>query len=200
MWTATGALRDNSQAKGKDIRRVFESIDLPSFLNMKYPKDYEDRYKRVWTFIDSMIKYNETIEQILSVLALVSSNDEWDEKFDRVPIITCHAAKGLEWKVVFLPGISEGLFPYYRAEDDDAIDEERRLFYVACTRAKDNLYILHSEYRRAFGQGKTYEPSRFLNEVGLEQRKPKYLNVKEKIEYGIQSPNNEAVSGLAYWF
>jgi DNA helicase-2/ATP-dependent DNA helicase PcrA len=83
--------------------------------------------------------------------------------------MTIHAAKGLEFPVVFIGGMEEGLFPHSRTfQSDEELEEERRLCYVAITRAQKHLYITHAMRRRTFGEESPAEPSRFLNEIPLE--------------------------------
>jgi DNA helicase-2/ATP-dependent DNA helicase PcrA len=99
-------------------------------------------------------------------LALVTDLDAWQEEVDRVTLMTLHSAKGLEFAVVFLAGLEEGLFPHARAlEEDGGLEEERRLAYVGMTRAKQYLYLSHARTRTIFGATMPGVPSRFLDEV-----------------------------------
>jgi DNA helicase-2/ATP-dependent DNA helicase PcrA len=108
----------------------------------------------------------EGLERFLEEVALVSDQDELQEAPDRVTLITLHAAKGLEFPVVFIVGLEEGLLPHRRAlEDDRELEEERRLAYVGMTRAKDRLYLVHANHRSTWGVGAASEPSRFLAEL-----------------------------------
>ncbi|HKV40017.1 MAG TPA: 3'-5' exonuclease, partial [Blastocatellia bacterium] len=87
----------------------------------------------------------------------------------RVTLMTMHSAKGLEFPIVFIAGMEDGLFPHSRATDnEDELEEERRICYVAITRAKKNLYLTHAMKRWTFGQESPAIPSRFLNEVPRE--------------------------------
>ena len=107
--------------------------------------------------------------------ALISDADTIDDDEDKVTLITLHAAKGLEFPVVFLVGLEEGLLPHARAtasEDERELEEERRLAYVGITRAMKLLYITHAFMRTRFGQEEPSEPSRFLQalpEVAVER-------------------------------
>ncbi|MGH2445113.1 MAG: UvrD-helicase domain-containing protein [Candidatus Limnocylindria bacterium] len=108
----------------------------------------------------------EGLARFLEEVALVSDQDELDEAPDRVTLITLHAAKGLEFPVVFIVGLEEGLLPHRRAlEDERELEEERRLAYVGMTRAKDRLYLLHAHHRSTYGIGAQSEASRFLAEL-----------------------------------
>lgn len=111
-----------------------------------------------------------TLADFLEHVSLVMDNDSAVDS-NKVLLITLHSAKGLEFKVVFLPGWEEGLFPHQRALDEggkNALEEERRLAYVAITRAREKLYILTSFTRRIYGQWQNNTPSRFFNELPSE--------------------------------
>jgi DNA helicase-2/ATP-dependent DNA helicase PcrA len=108
----------------------------------------------------------EGLERLLEEVALVSDQDELEDRPDRVTLITLHAAKGLEFPVVFIVGLEEGLLPHRRAlEDERELEEERRLAYVGMTRAKDRLYLVHAHHRSTWGVGAASEASRFLAEL-----------------------------------
>lgn len=112
----------------------------------------------------------DNISAFLEHVSLVTDADALDDR-DMVNIMTLHAAKGLEFEVVFLPGWEEGLFPNQRALNDgnkNALEEERRLAYVGITRAKQLLFISYAASRRIFKQQQTSLPSRFINELALE--------------------------------
>jgi len=107
-----------------------------------------------------------TLEAFLQHLALVTDLDTWQEDVDRVTLMTLHSAKGLEFPVVFLAGMEEGLFPHARAlEEDGGLEEERRLCYVGMTRARQRLYLSYARQRMIFGTSMPGVPSRFLDEV-----------------------------------
>ncbi len=112
----------------------------------------------------------ETLEGFLDHAALVSEADQLDLQA-QVSLLTLHNAKGLEWPVVFIAGLEEGLFPHSRSLDEPAmLEEERRLCYVGMTRAQKRLFLTWAERRRRFGGGpyEPQEPSRFLREVPRE--------------------------------
>src|SRR3989454_4121791 len=111
----------------------------------------------------------ESLEAFLQHLALVTDLDTWQEQVDRVTLMTLHSAKGLEFAVVFLAGLEEGLFPHARAlEEAEGLEEERRLCYVGMTRAKQRLYLSYARSRTIFGSTVPGVPSRFLEEVPAE--------------------------------
>ena len=108
---------------------------------------------------------------------LATEADFWDARADRVSLLTMHAAKGLEFPVVFVVGLEEGLVPFSwepAASGDDILEEsgpdaeERRLFYVAMTRAKDRLFLSRTLQRSWRGQLRTLPPSRFLSDIAPE--------------------------------
>ena len=108
----------------------------------------------------------ENLEEFLADATLMSSADEESSK-NSVTLMTLHAAKGLEFPVVFLVGMEEGLFPSSRSYDDEMnLEEERRLAYVGMTRAKEKLYLTFAKSRFTFGTRNYTEPSRFLSELG----------------------------------
>ena len=108
--------------------------------------------------------------EFLAQVALVSDLDKnVDETADMVTLMTLHSAKGLEFPVVFLMGLEEGIFPHARCFDSKSeMEEERRLMYVGVTRAQDKLYLTYSKRRQMYGEYKYYNPSRFLNEIPTE--------------------------------
>jgi DNA helicase II / ATP-dependent DNA helicase PcrA len=106
-----------------------------------------------------------SLETYLQQVSLITDIDRWDDRSNAVTLMTLHAAKGLEFPVVFISGLEEGLFPLSRStEDPRDLEEERRLFYVGATRAKEKLYLFWSKNRKRFGESKSYK-SRFLKEV-----------------------------------
>jgi DNA helicase-2/ATP-dependent DNA helicase PcrA len=108
----------------------------------------------------------EGLARFLEEVALVSDQDTLEDRPERVTLITLHAAKGLEFPVVFIVGMEEGLLPHKRAlEDERELEEERRLAYVGMTRAKDRLYLVNARHRSTWGVGAASEPSRFLAEL-----------------------------------
>jgi DNA helicase-2/ATP-dependent DNA helicase PcrA len=108
----------------------------------------------------------ESLTAFLESVALVSDVDGYDEKLDRVTLITLHQAKGLEFPVVFIVGVEEKLLPHIRSMDDpDQMEEERRLCYVGITRAKKRIYLVHAFRRTFMGASTVNPPSRFLDDI-----------------------------------
>lgn len=114
------------------------------------------------------------LDEYLQQISLYSDLDDMDDAGNCVSIATIHSAKGLEFKVVFVVGLEDGIFPdSRRAEDKGEKEEERRLMYVAITRAKERLYLTRAKSRFRFGERKDAMPSEFLREAGFEDEKPK---------------------------
>jgi DNA helicase-2/ATP-dependent DNA helicase PcrA len=110
-----------------------------------------------------------SLESFLDKVSLVTDVDLYEDKGNRVSLMTLHCAKGLEFPVVFIVGIEEGLLPHYRrGEEIEDMEEERRLFYVGMTRAKEKLFLSRAEERSTFGVGRANLPSRFLDELPVE--------------------------------
>ena len=107
-----------------------------------------------------------TLEEFLEKVATDSDTDKYDEKAGKVTMMTMHSAKGLEFPVVFMPGMEDGLFPGHRAFDsEDGMEEERRLCYVGITRAKEKLYMTSAAYRVLYGKGDATRESTFMREL-----------------------------------
>lgn len=104
------------------------------------------------------------LDDFLAQIALIQDNDEVDQN-SSVTLMTLHGAKGLEFPVVFMTGMEEGIFPSYKAETQEAIEEERRLCYVGITRAEKELYLTNSISRLLYGCERNNPPSRFLKEI-----------------------------------
>jgi DNA helicase-2/ATP-dependent DNA helicase PcrA len=110
-----------------------------------------------------------SLETFLDRVSLVTDVDLYEDKGNRVSLMTLHCAKGLEFPVVFIVGIEEGLLPHYRRGDEiEDLEEERRLCYVGITRAKERVFLSRAERRSTFGVGRANLPSRFLDELPLE--------------------------------
>ena len=108
---------------------------------------------------------NVTIEEFMDRISLITNLDDSNER-NAVSLMTMHTAKGLEFPVVYILGIEEGILPYFKADNNpDELHEERRLFYVGMTRAKEMLYLSGSAKRRLYSKVQSQEPSRFLSEI-----------------------------------
>ncbi|MEG0570575.1 MAG: 3'-5' exonuclease, partial [Oscillospiraceae bacterium] len=118
--------------------------------------------------------------------SLYTDLDSLNSADDSVIMMTMHSAKGLEFKSVFIIGMEEGIFPSFRSISSDAeLEEERRLAYVALTRAKENLYITNCEQRMLFGSTSRNKPSRFINEIPFELTNYVDDTINSKINRGF---------------
>ena len=153
------------------IKRVLKVSGYEDMLNAEGTKETEIRFENLMEFIGVAIEFeNEnaenTLEDFLDSIALVSDVDNLDESTEAVTLMTMHSAKGLEFDDVFLVGMEEGLFPSKRSiEEDASTEEERRLCYVAITRAKDQLFLTNTKKRTLYGSTSFSLPSRFIDEI-----------------------------------
>ncbi|MDO4741893.1 MAG: UvrD-helicase domain-containing protein [Candidatus Saccharibacteria bacterium] len=145
-------------------QRAVEYFDFKNLVDDGTPST-EERIGNLDVLISNAGKY-ESLEEFLADATLMSSADE-ETRVNSVTLMTLHAAKGLEFPVVFMVGLEEGLFPGSRSQNDEAeLEEERRLAYVGMTRARERLFLTYAMSRYVFG-GKNYSvPSRFLTELG----------------------------------
>jgi DNA helicase-2/ATP-dependent DNA helicase PcrA len=109
--------------------------------------------------------FENRLGEFLEAMVLQKETDLYDPRADRVTLMTLHAAKGLEFPVVFIVGCEEGLLPYQRGNEWSDIEEERRLFYVGMTRAQQRLFLMHPKSRYLFGQQMNNPPSRFVDDI-----------------------------------
>ena len=150
------------------IEEILKRTDYRSYINDGDKLKVEERLENLTVLVGEAGAYN-SLEDFLSDAALMSSADEATKR-NAVTLMTLHAAKGLEFPVVFLVGMEEGLLPHVRGvgQDDSAVEEERRLAYVGMTRAMEELWLSYAMSRFAFG-GRTYNfPSRFLSDLGYD--------------------------------
>ena len=144
------------------VERAVREFDFMNLLDDGTPSGKE-RINNLAVLVDNASPY-ENLEDFLADAALMSSADESSAK-NSVTLMTLHAAKGLEFPVVFMVGMEDGLFPSSRSETEAEIEEERRLAYVGMTRAMEELFLTFAESRFSFG-GRSYtSPSRFLSEL-----------------------------------
>ncbi|MBQ7867092.1 MAG: DNA helicase PcrA [Clostridia bacterium] len=144
-------------------------------LKAQYEKDQSDesknRTENIDEFLGAVAEYekaaeNPSLEDYLENVALISDLDNAQPDAKAVTLMTMHSAKGLEFPIVFMAGLEEGIFPTARAfQDDEKLEEERRLCYVAITRAQQQLYISYAAQRMLFNQVNFNAPSRFLKEI-----------------------------------
>ena len=115
------------------------------------------------------LEEDNVLGEFLSQVSLVSDIDNFENETNHVSLMTLHSAKGLEFPVVFLAGLEDGLFPHQRTYNNPSeLEEERRLMYVGVTRAENKLFITYAKRRQLWGDYKYYDPSRFLDEIPVE--------------------------------
>ena len=154
---------DLTSSPSEIIEKTINYFDFETLLNDGTISS-EDRLSNLAVLADNAGQY-ETLDDFLADASLMSSADETTAK-NSVTLMTLHAAKGLEFPVVFMVGMEDGLFPSSRSESEANLEEERRLAYVGMTRAMQDLFLTYAQSRYAFG-GRSYSmPSRFLMELG----------------------------------
>lgn len=132
------------------------------------------------------------LDDFLEEISLIGAQDGTENKDDAVTLMTLHSAKGLEFDVVFLVGMEEGLFPHINSmQEEGGLDEERRLCYVGITRARDILYITNAKRRLIYGKDSTNIPSRFINEIDEKLLKKNMLSERELKEASSKEFYNE---------
>ena len=169
--------RDPCRQPG-DLARKLEGVltdsgYLEGFGRMYKPKeDALNRRENVMEFITAAAEFEQrhaakvTLADFLERIALLDDHDRTEGTKERgVTLMTVHAAKGLEFPVVMLAGLEQGLFPHQNSMDEGGVEEERRLFYVALTRAREQLFLLHCEHRKVRGTPSNRRPSQFLEDL-----------------------------------
>ena len=177
------------------IDTILDRIDYKAHLQQRH-EDFEDRWENVLELRNTGQEFRELepsegLGLLLERLALVADVDSYQESPDAVTLITLHQAKGLEFPVVFMVGMEEGLLPHFRSRDSDQeMEEERRLCYVGMTRSKHRLYLLRS-FRRGFRGGNGPSgPSRFLYEIPRDlTTSPATPPVPQRSSWGMWEPS-----------
>ncbi len=151
---------------------ILDKTDYIRCLQAAEEDDAQDRIDNINELASNLIQYEAdngeaaSLSGFLEEVSLMTDIDNYDTQSESVVMMTMHSAKGLEFPVVFLPGFEDGIFPGMQAiYNPEEIEEERRLAYVAITRAKEELYILNAESRMIFGSTSRNKPSRFLVEI-----------------------------------
>lgn len=150
----SGYLDNLKQSKSLESKARIENIEEFISVTQQFDNNHDDN------------DGDEPLTDFLADLALVSAQDDVDEQTPQVTLMTLHAAKGLEFPVIFLMGMEEGIFPLSRSlEKEDELEEERRLAYVGITRAQKKLYITNAFSRMLYGRRQTNPESRFIDEI-----------------------------------
>ncbi|WP_017326836.1 DNA helicase PcrA [Synechococcus sp. PCC 7336] len=164
-----------SQAETLTVLRLLEIVaDESGYvreLKLQNNDESESRLENIQELFNAVQQFQEesddpTLSAYLSQASLSSNLEDLQKEEKSISLMTLHSAKGLEFPVVFLVGLEQGLFPHFRSQDDaEAMEEERRLCYVGITRAEEQLYITHAEARRLYGRRELALPSPFLTEL-----------------------------------
>jgi DNA helicase-2/ATP-dependent DNA helicase PcrA len=152
------------------VRSMTDEIGILPLLKEEGTPEAMGRWENVQELLSAISEFGAegrgSLEDFLQQVSLVSDVDEWDDTLNAVTLLTLHSAKGLEFPVVFITGVEEGLLPFYSAPADrKEIEEERRLYYVGVTRAMRALYLTFARVRYRFGDPSYQSPSRFLAEI-----------------------------------
>ncbi|HEU5013190.1 MAG TPA: 3'-5' exonuclease, partial [Roseiflexaceae bacterium] len=182
---------------------AFGRVDFEGALLREYGEEEgRDRWNNVQELRNVAAGYlnlprESQLPTFLEEVALVSDLDSVQENRESITCITLHQAKGLEYPIVFLIGLEEGLLPHSRSLDDvEALDEERRLFYVGATRAKQRLYILYAFRRTTYGRTNLSQPSRFLADIPKDMLKQMPKRGHASAEQTSMFTNRSSLGGL----
>ena len=182
MWTvksedaadeqATEQVTDSDSPVSDIVRAAILDTGYETALRSEKTDEADGRIENLQELVNAAVDYDEQglegLREFIDHSALVSDQDEY-KRDAPVTLMTAHSAKGLEFPVVFIVGLEDGLFPHSRSATDPAeLEEERRLAYVAMTRAERFLYVTHAMKRRVYGEELASEPSQFLNEMPID--------------------------------
>ena len=175
---------------GTIIKRIMELSGYEQMLKSENTLTSMDRLENLLELISYARQEEMELSEFLAKLSLTSDIDKADDQSqEAVTLMTMHTAKGLEFDFVFIPGFEEGILPHYRAKNNDSeLEEERRLCYVAITRARKKVYLTHCVKRTLFGESRSQVTSRFLKEI------PNHL-LLHKSSDSIEQRLKESLSG-----
>jgi len=166
---ANFAARIESEPYPQLAAELIEASGYGPYLREEKTEEAKGRLENLEALLAGMEEHagsEGSLAEYLEQVALITDLDAYDPSLDRVTLMTLHAAKGLEFPVVFMTGMEEGLFPHSRANaEGEEVEEERRLCYVGMTRAMEKLYLSHARRRRVYGTFQYNPPSRFLGEI-----------------------------------
>ena len=167
--------RKLTEARESSVEDVLLSVlretGYESLLDGMGHEETQERKANIGELVGAAVEYDRnhpegSLTGFLEWTAILGDVDRWDRRQDRVSLMTLHSAKGLEFPVVIIAGVEDGVLPLLRSDDEEPdIEEERRLLFVGVTRAKELLYLTHTNSRLRFGQVLSSVPSRFLNEL-----------------------------------
>ncbi|MFN2501015.1 MAG: ATP-dependent helicase [Pyrinomonadaceae bacterium] len=165
-------VRPTDKAVSEVVMAAIEDTGYANALRLENSDESMARLENLEELVNAAVDYDKQevdgLRDFIDHAALTADTDKYDNKA-AVTLMTVHSAKGLEFPIVFLVGLEDGIFPHSRSlNDPQELEEERRLAYVAITRAEKILYVTHSMRRRVYGEDIAAEPSQFLNELPLE--------------------------------
>lgn len=164
----TKKMLDQGQTR-EALERMLDAIEYDDYLRDQStsPKSFERKQSNIQYLINWLDQYDMPFEEILSHLTLVSilDNDREQKEHNAVTLMTLHSAKGLEFPYVYLVSMEEDILPHKNSIDNDTVEEERRLFYVGITRARQRLSLTYCRQRKRYGEWEPCTPSRFLDEL-----------------------------------
>jgi len=171
------------------LERVLEESGYRAALEAERTVEAQGRLENLAELVGVAQEYQEaaespTLSEFLQQVSLFSDQDELVDEGGRVTLMTLHNAKGLEFRVVFLVGMEEGVFPHARALEEGALEEERRLCYVGLTRAQERLTLTHAAGRSLWGSRSYNLPSRFLDELPQDEIERERLRPASWSGYG----------------
>ena len=193
--TQIEVLKSKSQyiGVGKLIEEIIETVGYSDYIDAESESDEQatERRQNIDELISKAVQYEETVDEpslsgFLEEVALVADIDNLDENNDMVSLMTIHSAKGLEFPIVYLAGMEDGLFPSYMSistGDESDIEEERRLCYVGITRAKETLIMSAARMRTVRGETQMNRTSRFVREIPKELLAESAQMLKKNSEY-----------------
>ena len=177
------------------VNEIISDLEYFSYLDKQYDSSSaEDRRNNVRELVGQLKEMDSEeleLEDFLENIALESDVDEFEDRRDKVSLLTLHSAKGLEFGYVFLAAMEDGLLPHKRSIDEGNLEEERRLCYVGLTRAKERVFISYTDNRFLYGQQYNNVPSRFLQEIPDEELE---LVEKDKVGLGGEREDSRAYS------
>jgi DNA helicase-2/ATP-dependent DNA helicase PcrA len=203
-----GLRRRLGEPVGELLTGLVEALDYGVHLKTDDPESADDRVENVQELVVDARRFAERVEEptvsaFLNEVALLTDADRVDETADRVRLLTAHNAKGLEFDVVFVAGLEEGLMPHASSfMDEEEMEEERRLFYVALTRARDEVRLSAATDRRRFGLSGPGGLSRFLGEIPselVEELESPFTGARQRLSggYGARGGRGAAARGAS---
>jgi DNA helicase II / ATP-dependent DNA helicase PcrA len=183
-------------------RSLVDEMGILSIFKEERTAESMGRWENVQELLSAISEFSNdrpdgTLESFLEEVALISDIDTWEGEHNAVTLMTLHASKGLEFPVVMIAGLEEGLLPFYSSTIESSdVEEERRFFYVGITRTEQKLYITHTSLRYRFGDVTYPSESRFLHELGIENiervgMKPQRQRVTDSI-FEFDTPSHAA--------